>query len=68
MIPIDRSLRIRLLEALKQGYINPLHFPEIRDVQPKFDLSRLTEDERAVLLKIGELTLNDHDNTNHKEN
>lgn len=66
MILIDRDLRIRLLEALKQGYINPLHFPELREAQLKFDLNRLTEEERAVLLKIGELTLNDYDNTNHK--
>lgn len=59
LIPIDRDLKIRLLEALKAGYINIIKFPEFTEVQPQFDLECLTPEEQALLLKIGEKVLNE---------
>lgn len=59
IIRINRELKIKLIKALQSGEINTNHFPEFQNIEPiKYDISFLTDEERAVLLKIGEHELN----------
>ena len=56
-IPIDRNMKIRLLNALKNGFINTYDFPKMEETRDEFDLSILTDEEREQLLRIGEKVL-----------
>lgn len=59
IIRIDRDLKIRLIKALQSGVIDTNLFPEFQNIEaPEFDLSSLTDEERELLLKIGEHILN----------
>ncbi len=59
IIRIDRDLKIRLIKALQNGVIDTNLFPEFQNIEaPEFDLSSLTDEERELLLKIGEHILN----------
>lgn len=61
IVKIDRSLKIRLLVALRDGYLNTSQFPELYedDGSQEFDLSFLSEEEQLILLKVGEKALNE---------
>jgi hypothetical protein len=61
IIQIDRELKIKLLQALKSGFIDTLNFPELANPDnrmPDDFLDTLTSEEKEVLLKIGEKALN----------
>lgn len=58
IVKIDRSLKIRLLVALRDEYINTANFPEFYEDNPiEYEFSYLTEEEKELLLKIGEKAL-----------
>ncbi|KAA6323363.1 hypothetical protein EZS27_027187 [termite gut metagenome] len=60
-IQIDRELKIKLPQALKSGCMETTDFPEITDCLMKMpdDISSLiTDEEREVLLRVGERILN----------
>lgn len=61
IVKIDRSLKIRLLEALRGGYLNTSQFPELYgdDGNQEFDLSFLSEEEQGILLKVSEKVLSE---------
>lgn len=61
IVKIDRSLKIRLLVALRDGYLNTSQFPELYedDGSQEFDLRFLSEEEQLILLKVGEKALNE---------
>jgi hypothetical protein len=58
-IEITRELKIKLLQAFKEGYIDTNNFPELNADAAKydFDYSNLTDEEREVLLRVGEKVL-----------
>lgn len=61
IVKLDRGLKIRLLVALRDGYLNTLHFPELYrdDENQGLDLSFLSEEEQRILLKVSEKALNE---------
>lgn len=59
-IPIDRQKKITLLKWLKQGFIDTGEAQMIiGQKQQDIDISRLTPEQRAVLLTIGQEIIND---------
>jgi len=57
-VKMTRELKIKFLQALKEGWVETACLPEITNPDAQeFDLSFLTDEERAVLLKIGEKLL-----------
>lgn len=61
IVKLDRGLKIRLLVALRDEYLNTLHFPELYrdDENQGLDLSFLSEEEQRILLKVSEKALNE---------
>ena len=56
-VPINRDLKVILLQALKDGYIETADIRRLETGSVEYDFSCLTDEEKEQLLRIGEKVL-----------
>jgi len=56
-VPINRDLKVILLQALKDGYIETANIRRLETGSVEYDFSCLTDEETEQLLRIGEKVL-----------